>query len=186
MRLSRIICISAALLTLASTTTIAQEGHPHRGFWIGFGIGGGSAKDGDSEDALGGAAGYVRLGGTLSQKWLIGGEAIGWGRSEDNISYGRSNTTFTALFYPSQKGGFYLKGGVGFSYAKISSDILGPSVSVDKGGVGTTLGVGWDIRLGSNIFLTPNVDWLFQSIEVSEGGSLNTNLFLITLGLIWH
>jgi hypothetical protein len=164
--------------------TLAQDGHQHKGFWIGFGIGGGSASTEDS-DAVGGGAAYLRLGGTLSQKWLLGGEIMGWGRSEDGVSYSRSNTTFTVMFYPSQKGGFYVKGGIGGSYVDAGAEIFGFDVSLQEAGFGTTFGVGWDIKLGNNIYLTPNVDWMYQGIEILDE-TQNTNLLLITLGLIWH
>lgn len=46
------------------------------------------------------------------------------------------------------------------------------------------LGVRADLKIGRNLYLTPNLDWLFQSIDV---GPVNTNhLFLFTLGLTWH
>ncbi len=178
---------TTVLFLLMPAAMQAQDGHPHRAFWIGFGIGGGSAKIHDSDaGALDGGAVYVRLGGTLNQRWLLGGEAIAWGRNEDNASYTRSNTTFTAIFYPSSKGGFYLKGGIGASYVDVSTDVLGPELSVSKGGFGSTFGVGFDIRLGSNIYLTPNLDWLFQSIELDNGTTQRANIGLLTLGLIWH
>jgi hypothetical protein len=178
---------TAALFLSLSVALQAQDGHRHEGFWIGFGIGGGSVKIQDSgQDALGGAAAYVRLGGTLGQRWLLGGEAIGWGRSENGVSYTRSNTTVTAMFYPSQNTGFYLKGGLGFSFVNVSTDALGPDLSYSRGGGGLTLGAGFDIQLGDNIYLSPNLDWLFQAIELDNGATQNANIGLLTLGLIWH
>jgi hypothetical protein len=125
------------------------------------------------------------LGGTVAQKWLLGGEAMGWGRNEDGVGYGRSNTTFTAMFYPSQRGGLYLKGGIGLAYVDIGAEVFGFDVSVSEAGFGSTFGLGWDIRLGNNIYLTPNLDWMFQSIEILEENQ-NTNLLVLTVGLIWH
>jgi hypothetical protein len=191
MRLSRLVCAGAALLFLAPTIAKAQEGqegqegHPHRGFWIGFGIGGGSAKTDGAEESLAGGVVYLRLGGTVGQKWLLGGEAMGWGRNQDGVSYGRGNTTFTAMFYPSQRGGLYLKGGVGVAYVDVSTELFGAGVSFSEAGFGSTFGLGWDIRLGNNIYLTPNLDWMFQSIQILES-TQNTNLLVLTVGLIWH
>ena len=187
MRPLRLTFVTAVLFLSSPLSLQAQGGHAHDGFWIGFGIGGGSAKVVDSDqDALGGGAAYLRLGGTLSQRWLLGGEVIGWGRSEDNISYTRSNTTVTAMFYPSQNGGFYLKGGLGFSFVDARTDAIGLDISYSRGGGGLTLGLGFDIKLGSNIYLTPNLDWLFQTIELNNGDIQKANIGLLTLGLIWH
>jgi len=178
-----IICLVSSAPTLAQD----QARSRHEGFWIGFGIGGGSAKaENDTADALGGGAVYLRLGGTLSQKWLLGGELMAWGRGEDGATTSRANVSFTALFYPSDNAGFYLKGGVGSSYVNRTLTVIGTTASVERGGGGFTLGAGFDIRLGSNLYLTPNIDWMFQSIEEREGIQTKTHVTLLTLGLIWH
>ena len=61
----------------------------------------------------------------------------------------------------------------------------GLGVSLSEAGFGTTFGIGWDIRLGNNIYLTPNLDWMFQSIEILDV-TQNANLLVLTVGLIWH
>lgn len=187
MRPLRLTITAACVFLLLPQGLRAQEGPRHQGFWIGFGIGGGSVSIEDSNaEALSGGAAYVRLGGTLSQRWLLGGEAMVWGRNENDVSYVRSNTTFTAMFYPSTQAGFYLKGGLGFSYISISSGVLGPQLSASRGGGGFTLGAGFDIRLGSNIYLTPNLDWMFQAIDMNNGNTEKANIGLVSLGLVWH
>ncbi len=186
MRLARLVCFNMLLLFLVPGIAEGQAANGHEGFWIGFGIGGGSAKAENEEEALGGGAAYLRLGGTLSQRWLLGGEVMAWGRRENEVSYSRGNVSFTALFYPSATAGFYLKGGIGASYVDISTTIIGPVISVSKGGGGFVLGAGFDIKLGSNIYLTPNLDWMFQSIEVGDNATQKANVGLLTLGLVWH
>ncbi len=174
-------------LNLAASVAQAQPGHRHEGFWIGFGIGGGwNTTEGESEEGLGGGGGYFRLGGTLNQRWLLGGEIIGWGRAEDGVRYSRGNTTFAVLFFPSSNGGLFLKGGIGASYVDVSADVVGVDVSLSRGGFGTTFGLGWDVKLGNNIYLTPNADLLLQAIETASGDDRNTTILMLTLGLIWH
>ncbi len=105
---------STAIVTLGlASPADAQRTAVHDGFWISFGFGGGSAFgdvafDGDSKF---GGAGFLRMGGSPSQQLLIGGELIGWGTSVDDVDIGRGALMFTALYYPSPAGGFYLKGG---------------------------------------------------------------------------
>jgi hypothetical protein len=74
---------------------------------------------------------------------------------------------------------------LGFAYVSSKVSIEGLDISASHGGLGTTFGLGYDIRLGSNIYLVPAFDWLFQGIDV-DGESQNSSIFLISLGLIWH
>lgn len=185
LRFSVLIAVLAVSVTSAGH---AQRRHRHQGFWIGFGIGGGVNTAPDvADDKRGGGAGYLRLGGTLSQRWLLGGEISVWGRQDDTIlgdnsvSLTRSNATFTAMFFPSENGGFFIKGGLGGANVeqRVGTD------KDSKQGVGTTLGLGYDIRLGRNLYLTPNLDALVQTFETVDENTTNT-LVLLTIGLTWH
>jgi len=185
----RILGAAALLALTVGSTGRAQSRQRHEGFWIGFGIGGGVNTAENLDDARrGGGAAYVRLGGTLSQKVLLGGELSLWGRQEDtflgreSLTVTRSNATFTVMFFPSEKGGFFLKGGLGA--ANVESEALG--VKVTERGAGTTLGLGYDVRLGRNLYLTPNIDWLIQTFEQADGATISNTLVLFTLGLTWH
>ena len=190
MTITRATGIAALLICLGLGGAQAQDTPTHRGFWIGFGLGAGWNAVQDEDTRAGGAL-YARLGGTLSQKWLLGGEMVGWGRREDDVLLGadvtlsRGNASFIAMFYPSNSGGFYLKGGLGFSYVSRSASVEGLNISASDGGLGTTFGLGYDVRLGSNIYLVPAFDWLFQAYD-SDDGTQNSSIFLLSLGLIWH
>jgi hypothetical protein len=178
--------LSTAILLLLPGFIQAQSvAQPHNGFWIGFGFGGGvNLSKGIDGERLTSGSFYVRLGGTPSQRLLLGFEAIGWAKERDNIILSRGNATFTALAYPCRCGGVFVKGGIG-SAALSRDEVTGNEHhSITKGGWGTVLGVGADLKIGRNLYLTPNLDWLFQSIDA---GPVNTNhLFLFTLGLTWH
>lgn len=185
----RISALIGILVVCSTTQGQAQTRHRHDGFWIGFGIGGGVNTAANLDDSQrGGGAAYLRLGGTLSQKWLLGGELSLWGRQEDtllgdnSVSLMRSNVTFTAMFFPSENGGFFLKGGLGG--ANVELQVGGLKVS--EQGLGTTLGAGYDVRLGRNLYLTPNLDFLIQTFEAGNGETTSNTLILLTLGLTWH
>ncbi len=60
------------------------------------------------------------------------------------------------------------------------------TVTTSKGGFGTTLGVGYDIRLARNFYLSPTVDWLFQVFEDTPNGTSTNNIILLTVGATWH
>ncbi len=167
--------IAAALLTAGSAPALAQG---HEGFWIGFGLGGGATG---GSNAQGGAAAYLRMGGTPTDLLLVGGELIGWGRTENNVTVSQGNAAADILFYPSLNRGFFLKAGLGFATATTSATSGNLTLTSTENGLGTTLGAGFDLKLGRNIYLTPNFDALIQVI----GGNTET-LYLFTLGLTWH
>jgi hypothetical protein len=180
-------CATAAMM-LTAAPAVAQRTAVHQGFWISFGFGGGlafgdAAFDGDSKF---GGAGFLRLGGSLSQQWLIGGEMIGWGTDQNNVQVGRGAAMFTAIYYPSQTGGFYLKGGAGFAGRTAETTVflaggVEARVTDDTGGVGIGAGLGYDIQLARNFFITPALDFVYTGTE-GDGASL----LLFTVGATWH
>lgn len=167
--------IAAALLAAGSAPARAQG---HDGFWIGFGLGGGATGGSNSR---GGGAAYLRMGGTPTDLLLVGGEFIGWGRTDNNVTVSQGNATANILFYPSENRGFFLKTGLGFASATASASSGSLTVTTRENGFGTTFGAGFDLKLGRNIYLTPNFDALVQVIN-----SNTETLYLFTLGLTWH
>lgn len=179
------LAITLALVLAAPAT--AQSAHDHDGFWGSAGLGGGwNTSEGLADEQRGGGAAYLRLGGTPSQRLLLGGEIIGWGREVGDATLTRSNATFSVQFYPSERGGFFVKGGVGGANVEISEETAGATVTTSEQGFATTLGVGWDVRLGSNLYLTPNADFLFQAFDAGPNLASTNTLFLLTAGLSWH
>lgn len=160
----------------------------HRGFWIGFGFGGGTNFADFAEGNRAGVGGYVRLGGTISQKFLLGGEAAGWGRDVGGSTFSESGVTAVALYYPAGPGVF-LKAGAGFAGWAVSTSAGSTTTTTTAGGFAGTLGAGYDLRIGTNLFLTPNLDFLYHTME-SDNSAFSTissgAVLLFTLGLTWH
>src|SRR2546423_14205769 len=77
--------ILALLAAFSCAVSAARAQYPRRrdGFWIGFGLGYGSAnlKCDQCVDSsgVGGVTGFVKLGGTPSRNVLIGGGGNAWG-----------------------------------------------------------------------------------------------------------
>ncbi|MGE5802127.1 MAG: hypothetical protein ACM358_07700 [Gemmatimonadota bacterium] len=183
--------MSIIALTLATGVSAAQA-HEHRGFWIGFGLGGGvNLNDGLDGERLSGGTGYLRLGGTPSQRVLLGFEGNFWGRDQDGATIARGNGTFTTMFYPSTQGGGFLKGGIGWASISRATTVGNSTTTTAEGGFGLTAGAGWDVKIGRNIYLTPNADVLFQWFDAKNDPVLgpipgNNTILMVTMGLTWH
>jgi hypothetical protein len=186
-RTLRSVISAAALVLVLAAPADAQRTAEHRGYWISFGFGGGTAFGDDAfdGDSKFGGAGFLRMGGSPSQQLLLGGELIGWGTDQDGVQIGRGAMMFTAMYYPSPKGGFYLKGGAGFAGRSAEWEIrLGDviaTVTDDQGGIGLGAGLGYDLQVARNFFITPALDFVYTGTE-GDGASL----LLFTVGATWH
>ncbi|MDT8437113.1 MAG: outer membrane beta-barrel protein [Gemmatimonadota bacterium] len=181
--------LAALLLAATSVPAFAQRPPVEReGFWISFGFGGGWADDDAFEDGEAGSVGFVRLGGSPSRNLVIGGEIIGWANDDDptalaDTEVSRGNLQFVALYYPGGESGLFLKGGAGAAVRTVETD-FGDDTTLtrDSGGVGLDAGIGWDIRLARNFFLTPTLDVLYQFLENDDSAAA----ILFTVGATWH
>jgi hypothetical protein len=193
-RESRRSAIAAGVLCLFTVgTAYAQEAGEEQarrtGFWLGFGAGSGwnitEAPNIDQRPR--GTAAYLRVGGTLTQQVLLSGEFIGRAITQGDTTVARVNVTLSMMLFPSRTGGFFFKGGIGVSSVGTSSND-GPAPLSSNQGLALTAGAGFDWRVGGNLYVTPNVDWLWQSFPSSAGTNLwtTTRLLLVTVGLTWH
>lgn len=177
------VIVSGALLLAAAPLDQLEAQRPgirererHRGFWLGFGAGGGwDDFQWDFGNQGRSSAFFLRMGGTVNQQVLVGAELIGLNRNELAGEVTRGNLMVTGMLYPSSDGGWFLKTGFGAAGRELAG--------FEKEGIGAILGTGFDFRMGrrSNFYLTPNVDVLFQFFE----DNTNTAL-LFTLGATWH
>jgi hypothetical protein len=160
----------ALLAILLATTANAQQAQTRQGFWIGGGMGYGSMGLGCSSCAgvgrEGSVTGYFKLGGTLRQNILLGVETNGWTKSAGTGRVTMGNLSGAAYWYPMPAQGLFLKGGAGYSRLSVDS---GTSTASD-GGFGVLGGVGYDIRVGHNLSITPVANWYRGGFT---GGSAN-------------
>lgn len=168
-------------------TADAQRPNTRDGFWIGFGLGAGWLGfngDVDSDSREIGGSGYLRMGGSLSQKVLIGGEITGWGKEVDgeNVSVGFLGAVI--LFYPKSTGSFYLKGGLG---------VLGYDEGPFGGaGFSITLGLGNEFRVGNNFSIVLFANAVGSTgVEVKVDGvgtgvNIDPSILQMGVGVGWH
>jgi hypothetical protein len=100
-------------------------------------------------------------------------EVNGWGKSEFGQTMTMGNMSGAAYWYPMSNGGLFLKAGLGYSV-------------VDDGftsetGLGLLGGLGYDIRVGRNLSVTPVANWYRGSFSP---GALN--VVDIGLGITSH
>jgi len=185
---TRISTAVALLALLGAAAARAQHPQTRKGFWIGFGFGYGSlglSCDGCSSiDRESGVSGFLKMGGTVSDKLLLGGESNGWTKKMAGRNTTAGNVSFTAYYYPTPASGLFLRGGLGFADYQVE----GEDGSV---GFGFTLGVGYDIRVGTNFSLTPaaNFNWGSVGDVQTVGGTVlgvKENIFQVGLGFTWH
>jgi outer membrane protein with beta-barrel domain len=169
--------LALALLVL-STPLHAQRAQTRQGFWFNGGLGYGSLGCDNCDGREGGFSGGLSLGGSLSQKVLLGVGTTGWTKSEGGVTLTVGTLDARIRFYPSATGGFFLTGGLGIG--SISAELAGVG-SGSETGVGIVLGLGFDIRIGGNVSLTPF--WNGFAVRSSDS---DANVGQIGLGVTIH
>lgn len=149
--------LTQCLAVVASVTVIAasahaQNAHIRDGFWISGGLGYGSLGcENCGSQREGSISGDLSLGGTISPRFLLGVGSAAWTKSDQGATLTVGTLDARVRFYPSTTGGFFLTGGVGFG--SVRGDFGG--FTATETGVGTILGLGWDIRVAKNTSITP-------------------------------
>ena len=151
-----------ALIALGLVSTAGgQQAQTRQGFWIGGGLGYGSLGCYGC-DRLQGPSGYLKLGGTLRQNLLLGVEMNGWTKSEFGQRMTMGNMSGAAYWYPRTTDGLFFKAGLGYS-------VLDDGFSRETA-FGLLGGLGYDIRIGQNVSITPIANWYRGSFNL---GALN-------------
>ena len=173
--------ICALFAALLATTASAQQAQARQGFWIGGGMGYGSMGlkcDGCATvDRQGGPSGYIKFGGTLRENILLGVEMNGWTKSEGLATVRMGNFSGAAYWYPMPTAGLFVKGGVGYSVLNVDDG----TNSANDSGLGLLGGLGYDIRVGRNLSITPVANWFRGGFN---GGS--ANVLQIGMGVTSH
>jgi hypothetical protein len=183
-------------VVLSLTVAIAaqsQRPNTRTGFWIGFGFGDGSVGSDCTScgnDRTSGFSGHLRLGGTLSRSVLLGGETNGWFHSSGGVDENLGFATFVAMFYPSARGAFYIKVGVGGMTYTADDGFDRITATAPAGSVG----VGYEFRMGSNVSLAPFLNVLGTSaasfkingLTATSDEEITVNMVQFGLGIVWH
>lgn len=162
-----------------SSPNIAKQNHQAReGFWFNIGTGYGAISCKDCYGSVGGYSGGLSLGGTISQRFLLGVGTTGWYRSEGGATLVAGTVDARVRFYPATTSGFFLTGGVGFG--SIGADLAAYG-SDSETGAGVVLGLGWDLRVANGVSLTPF--WNGFAVATSNA---DANVGQVGLGITFH
>jgi hypothetical protein len=171
----------ALLTAVLATSAFAQQAQTRQGFWVGGGMGYGSmGLSCDLCDGLGregGLSGYAKLGGTLRQNILLGVEMNGWTKSESGARVTMGNFSGAAYWYPMPTQGLFIKAGAGYSVLS-TDDGTGTS---DDSGLGLLGGVGYDVRVGKNLSITPVANWFHGGFS-----GISANVLQFGVGVTSH
>jgi len=174
--------LALAVITacLAGSALAQQPRQPplRHGFWFSGGLGYGSLGCQNCGGRTGALSGNISLGGTLSQKVLLGVSTNGWTKSENGSSLTVGTLTAAIRFYPSPTGGFFMTGGLGLG--TVSAGVSGFG-SASETGVAALLGLGYDIRVSRTVSLSPY--WNGFALSYSDG---DANVGQIGLGITVH
>jgi len=178
-----IVVLLALIVGIGAAQPLSGQAPARDGFFIGFGVGGGSLGFEDDSEREASVTGYWKIGGGLSDQVLLGAEASGWVKKmEDGVTVTSSYLNVVAYVYPAPAGGLFLKGGLGFATLGGEWSVFdGVSFSTTEDGLGVTLGAGYDIGFGGRFGLTPHADFHYGGLE--DG---STNLIRFGLGFNWY
>jgi hypothetical protein len=156
----------------------AEPKNRRMAFWFNAGFGYGSLGCQDCNGRTGSLTGGIALGGSVSQKVLLGVATTGWAKSENGAELDVGTLVAVIRFYPSATGAFFLLGGLGVGSIHGESSFVG---SQTETGFGALLGLGYDIRVGRNVSLTPF--WNGFAVNASND---DANVGQLGLGLTIH
>ncbi len=191
--MTRTLLASTLLMLAAAGPGLAQDratslrevpDNPRRGFWIGFGLGGGGeafnvkGAPGGFTEAVWAPTGYLKLGGTVRQNLLLGAELFGWSDDDGSLDETLGSLMFIAQWYPARSGAFFVKGGIGVT--AFSQEVAGARTG-EEAGFGASLGVGYDIRVGRNISIVPSLDYIAHEYQDFRERIVN-----VGLGITFH
>ena len=176
---------------IGAAPAIAQRPQTREGFWIGFGFGGGNLNwscDACASQSEAGPTGFFRLGGTTSEKVLLGAEINSWTMDIGAATITGGVVVFVVNWYPKASGGLFLKGGLGAAtYLRQTA-----SADAESSSGGALLGVGYDIRVARNFSLTPVLTfWGSGKADLKSNGAvvetgLRQSAATLQLGFTFH
>ena len=154
-------------MLLAAPAWAQRADRPHRsGLWVELGAGPGRVRIACSGCtnvvAAGAPTSYFRIGGTVSDRVVIGFEvfslldrAFGFSLGDTSTTAETATATVVVLWFPGRRG-FFFKGGVGLAAGQFTVPGTAGADTSNGGGIGLTYGIGWDFAISRKFAITTN------------------------------
>lgn len=143
------------------------------GFWFSAGLGYGSLGCQDCFGREDGLSGGLSFGSVVNDRLLFGVGTTGFAKTVLGETFTVGTLDARIRFYPVRTSGFFLSGGLGLGTVSYGSE--------SEFGVGAMLGLGWDIRVGRNVSLTP-----FWNGFAMSNSNVDANVGQIGIGFTIH
>jgi hypothetical protein len=182
------VALAASALAAQQPNASASRG----GQWLGVGVGGGWGRvtcgvcASNRETSI---SGYVKAGGTLNRRMLLGVEADGWMRSDSNVDEFLIGIAAQLYFYPNPRKRLFYKAGAGMMLYQIDD---GPG-RLTSTAFGPSIGVGYDLPVSPSVSFSPFASAFIASLggEIKFNGSSVRNdgglmLIQVGVGVTWH
>ncbi|HEY0875963.1 MAG TPA: hypothetical protein VGD94_20980 [Vicinamibacterales bacterium] len=143
------------------------------GFWFSAGLGYGSLGCQDCFGREDGLSGGLSFGSVVNDRLLFGVGTTGFAKTVLGETFTVGTLDARIRFYPVRTSGFFLNGGLGLGTVSYGSE--------SEFGVGAMLGLGWDIRVGRNVSLTP-----FWNGFAMSNSNVDANVGQIGIGFTIH
>jgi hypothetical protein len=139
-------------------------------------------------DRINGFSGAVQLGGAITRKLIGAVEFMGWMRNDAPIYRRIAGLSLVFVGYPSERSGFFFKGGAGGLRAIVEDDFIIARTDAFT----SQFGVGYDIPMSGRMKITPQATYVstfggattFNGITSPE--VVSPNLVRVGLGLTFH
>lgn len=158
---------------------VAQKNaQTRKGFWFNGGLGYGSLGCDGCNSRTSAVSWDVSLGGTIGPKAIVGVGTAGWTKSQLGATLTVATVDLRARFYPATKSGFFLTGGVGVG--SVSTALSGVAAGSETG-LAILIGLGYDIRVASNVSVTP-----FWNGFAARTSNTTPNVGQLGIGVTFH
>ena len=134
-----------------------------RGFWVGVGMAQGftSLRCGicDADRETGGLGGHLRVGGTVSNRLLLGGDGTYWRRRDGDIVEQATGVAGAGYWYPDPRHGYYLKLGLGVAWYRAAEDDIALTAQL----LTLVSGIGYEMRVNPTVSVVPFINVLMTA-----------------------
>ncbi|HTG84177.1 MAG TPA: hypothetical protein VL853_05180, partial [Gemmatimonadales bacterium] len=107
----------------------------------------------------------------------IGGEGQLWIHEFPQYRRMLGSIMIIGQLYPVARGGFFLKGGAGWTRDDLRLYYSPPTpIQAERNGWGFVAGMGYDVRIAKDVSITPSVDFVDHYYDIQEERMLNMGL----------